>query len=93
MGEKICRLAYYLALRTLKYSSFHWPTFRGSGQLKKTLAGGTPVVIEFQAPESFTLAKKVWVRASNETLDIAPYGLALCVIAYVDNQSGGAFFR
>ena len=51
------------------------------------------MVIEFQAPESFTLAKKVWVRASNETLDIAPYGLALCVIAYVDNQSGGAFFR
>lgn len=59
--------------------------------LKKTLAGGTPVVIEFQAPESFTLAKKVWTRATNETLDMAPYGLALCVIAYDDNQSGGAF--
>ncbi|GAB4029225.1 DUF4384 domain-containing protein [Spirosoma jeollabukense] len=59
--------------------------------LKKTLAGGTPVVIEFQAPESFTLAKKVWTRATNETLDMAPYGLALCVIAYDDNQTGGAF--
>ena len=59
--------------------------------LKKTLAGGTPVVIEFQAPESFTLAKKVWARATNETLDMAPYSLALCVIGYDDNQSGGAF--
>ena len=59
--------------------------------LKKTLAGGTPVVVEFQAPESFTLAKKVWTRATNETLDMAPYSLALCVIAYDDNQFGGAF--
>ena len=59
--------------------------------LKKTLAQGTPVVIEFQAPESFTLAKNVWARATNETLETAPYGLALCVIAYDDSLAGGAF--
>lgn len=59
--------------------------------LRKTLAEGTPVVIEFMAPESFTLAKKAWTRVVNETVETAPYGLALCVIGYDDNQFGGAF--
>lgn len=59
--------------------------------LKKTLAQGMPAVIEFNAPESFTVARKVWVRAANETLDMAVYPLALCVIAYDDNLYGGAF--
>lgn len=59
--------------------------------LRKTLAEGTPVVVEFMAPESFTLAKKVWMRITNETIDMAPYGLALCVIGYDDDQFGGAF--
>ncbi len=59
--------------------------------LRKTLADGTPVIIEFQAPESFTLAKKVWTRVVNETIEMAPYGLALCVIGYDDDLFGGAF--
>lgn len=59
--------------------------------LKKALADGTPVLVEFLAPESFTLARKIWTPATNETSANAGLGLALCVIGYDDSQAGGAF--
>jgi C1A family cysteine protease len=60
--------------------------------IKKALAGGSPVVVGMVVPKSFFVAEKVWEPWPQDDLqDNHLRGHALCIIGYDDGQFGGAF--
>lgn len=59
--------------------------------LKKALAGGSPVVIDFRVTASFLLTKGIWEKGTNETPETIERWTALCVIGYDNSVIGGAF--
>lgn len=63
-----------------------------SVNIKKALAGGSPVVVGMVAPNSFIMAEKVWEPwPQDDPQDTRLQGHALCIIGYDDRQYGGAF--
>jgi hypothetical protein len=58
--------------------------------IKKSLAEGNPVIIAFDCPPSFSMARQVWKPAANEYKEFGR-GHGMAIIGYDDNKSGGAF--
>lgn len=60
--------------------------------LRRALAGGSPVVIGMVVPASFFKAGRVWKPAPGENpQDRQLQGHALCLIGYDDRKNGGSF--
>jgi len=62
------------------------------GRTKKSISEKKPVVMGMKCPESFDIAKNVWIPTASEKSNInSHYGHAMCVVGYDDNMQGGAF--
>ena len=71
------------------YISNSTPEFRVE-RVKRSIAGGEPVIIGFNPPDSFKIAGDYWAPERND-IDDPDNGHAVCVIGYDDKKYGGAF--
>ncbi len=60
--------------------------------VKKAISEGYPVVIAFKVLKSFYQSKKMWQRQPTDADPTGPHAMhAMCVVAYDEAISGGAF--